>query len=201
VARGRAGSVEARAPARTALTSVLQPNVDTVYHLLETGRIGPEERVELVDGELLTMPSVGGDHSSVTSRLIERLFDATDRSTVLVTGSMPLRLDRYNELEPDVLVVTRRDDDYARSHPTAADTLLVIEVSDSTRAFDRGRKAELYARFGVVEYWVVDLVARQVLVHRAPEGGAYGEVEMRAEGGLTPSALPDLAVGVAALPP
>ena len=94
MARGRAGSVEAHAPARTALTSVLQPNVDTVHHLLETGRIGPEERVELVDGELLTMPSVGGEHSSVTCRLIERLFDATDHSTVLVTGSMPLRLDR-----------------------------------------------------------------------------------------------------------
>ena len=69
-------------------------DVDTVYHLLETGRIGPEERVELVDGELSTMPAIGGEHSSVTCRLIERLFDATDRSTVLVTGSMPLRLDR-----------------------------------------------------------------------------------------------------------
>jgi hypothetical protein len=176
-------------------------DVETVYHLLETGRIGPDERVELVDGELLTMPAIGSKHSSVTSRLIEQLFDATDRAAVLVTGSMPLRLDRYNELEPDVVVVKRRDDDYAQSHPTPADTLLVIEVSDSTRAFDRGRKAELYARFGVAEYWVVDLVARHVRVHRTPEGGAYGEVEMVAEGALTPRALPDVALDVAALLP
>jgi hypothetical protein len=119
----------------------------------------------------------------------------------MVTGSMPLRLDRYNELEPDVLVVKRRDDDYAQSHPTPADTLLVIEVSDSTRAFDLGRKAELYARFGVAEYWVVDLVARHVRVHRDPEGDAYGEVEAVAEGPLTPNALPDVALDVAALLP
>ena len=69
-------------------------DVETVHHLVETGRIGPEERVELVDGELSTMPAIGTRHASVTSRLIERLFDATDRSTVLVTGLMPLRLDR-----------------------------------------------------------------------------------------------------------
>ena len=73
---------------------MLQPNVDTVHHLLATGRIGPEERVEFVDGELSTMPAIGGEHSSVTCRLMERLFDATDHSTVLSTGSMPLRLDR-----------------------------------------------------------------------------------------------------------
>jgi Uma2 family endonuclease len=174
-------------------------DVETVYHPLETGRIGPEERVELVDGELLTMPAIGAKHASVTSRLIEPLFDATARAAVLVTGSMPLRLDRYNELEPDVLVVKRRDDDDARSHPTPADTLLVIEVSDGTRAFDLGRKAELYARFGVAEYWVVDLVARHVRVHRAPEGGAYANVEPVADGPLTPTALPDVAVDVTAL--
>ena len=176
-------------------------DVDTVYHLLETGRIGPEERVELVDGELLTMPAIGTRHSSATSRLVERLIRATDPDRVMVTGSAPLRLDRYNELEPDVLVVKRRDDDYGRSHPTPADTLLVIEVSDSTRAFDLGRKAELYARFGVAEYWVVDVVCRQVLVHRAPEGGAFAEVTMHAEGALTPSALPDVALDIAALLP
>ena len=176
-------------------------DVDTVHHLLETGRIGPDERVELVDGELLTMPAIGSRHASVTSRLIEQLFDATDRAAVLVTGSMPLRLDRYNELEPDVLALKRRDDDYARSHPTPADTLLVIEVSDSTRAFDRGRKAELYARFGVAEYWVVDLVARHVRVHRMPEGDEHAEVAVAAEGPLTPSALPAAALDIATLLP
>ena len=93
----------------------------------------------------------------------------------------------------------RRADDDAQSHPTPADTLLVIEVSDSTRAFDRGRKAELYARFGVVEYRVVDLVAHHVRVDRAPEGDEYADVEMRAEGGLTPTALPDATVDIAAL--
>ena len=176
-------------------------DVDTVHHRLETGRIGPEERVELVDGELLTMPAIGTRHGSVTSRLIEQLVDATDRAAVLVTGSMPLRLDRYNELEPDVLALKRRDDDYARSHPTPADTLLVIEVSDSTRAFDLGRKAELYARFGVAEYWVVDLVAGQVRVHRMPKGDAYAEVAVAAEGLLKPNALPDVALDVATVLP
>jgi len=176
-------------------------DVETVHHLLETGRIAPDERVELVDGELLTMPAIGTRHSSVTSRLVERLIRATDPDRVMVTGSMPLRLDRYNELEPDVLVVKRRDDDYARSHPTPADTLLVIEVSDGTRAFDLGRKAELYARFGVVEYWVIDLVARHVRVHRGPEGGAYAEVTIHVEGPLTPNALPDVAMDIVALLP
>jgi Uma2 family endonuclease len=174
-------------------------DVDTVYHLLETGRIGPEERVELVDGELLTMPAIGTRHSSVTAQLVQLLIRTTDPDRVFISGSTPLRLDRYNELEPDVLVLRQRDDAYARSHPTPADTLLVIEVSDSTRAFDLGRKAELYARFGVAEYWVVDLVARHVRVHCTPDGGAYVNVEMRADGQVTPHALPDVAVDVLAL--
>ena len=174
-------------------------DVDTVYHLLETGRIGPEERVELVDGELLTMPAIGTRHSSVTAQLVQLLIRTTDPARVFVSGSTPLRLDRYNELEPDVLVLRQREDAYAHSHPTPADTLLVIEVSDSTRAFDRGRKAELYARFGVAEYWVVDLVARHVLVHLAPQGDAYAEVAAVAEGALTPSAVPEVAVDIAAL--
>ncbi|NBB71827.1 MAG: Uma2 family endonuclease [Alphaproteobacteria bacterium] len=175
-------------------------DVETVHHLVETGRIGAEERVELVDGELLTMPAIGSEHAGVTAELVRRLIRATGPEPVLVTGTTPLRLDRYNQVRPDVLVLRQRDDDGA-APPTPADTLLVIEVSDATRAFDRGRKAELYARFAVAEYWVVDLVAGQVLVHRAPAGGAYGEVEMRADGGLAPTALPDATVDIAALLP
>ena len=174
-------------------------DVDSVYDLLKAGRIGPEERVELVDGELLTMPAIGSRHASVTTQLIERLFDATDRSAVLVTGSMPLRLDRFNELEPDVLVLRRRADAFAASHPTPADTLLVVEVADTTRSFDLGRKAALYARFGVAEYWVVDLVARHVRVHRDPQGDTYAHVDPVTSGPLTPSAVPEVALDVAAL--
>ena len=175
-------------------------DVETVHHLVATGRIGPEERVELVDGELLTMPSVGGEHAGVTAELVRQLIRATGPEPVVVTGTTPLRLDRHNEVRPDVLVLRQGDDDGART-ATPADTLLVIEVADGTRAFDRGRKAELYARFGIVEYWVVDLVARQVLIHRAPEGGAYGEVEMRVDGELTPAALPEVVLEVATLLP
>jgi Uma2 family endonuclease len=175
-------------------------DVETVHHLVETGRIGPEESVELVDGELLTMPPVGGEHAAVTAELVRRLIRATGPAAVLVTGTTPLRLDRHNEVRPDVLVLRQGDDDGART-ATPADALLVIEVADGTRAFDRGRKAELYARFGLVEYWVVDLVARQVLIHRAPEGGAYGEVEMRADGTVAPGALPAVVLEVATLLP
>jgi hypothetical protein len=186
------------------MASVLQHtrrklDVDSVYDLLKAGRIGPEERVELVEGELLTVPAIGSRHASATSRLIERLFEATDRTAVLVTGSMPLRLDRFNELEPDVLVLRRRADAFAASHPTPADTLLVVEVADTTRSFDLGRKAALYARFGVAESWVVDLVARHVRVHRDPQGDTYAHVEPLAAGALTPRALPGVAMDVAAV--
>ena len=126
------------------------------------------------------MPAIGSEHAGVTAELLRRLIRATGPEPVLVTGTTPLRLDRYNQVRPDVLVLRQGDDDGA-APPTPADILLVIEVSDATRAFDRGRKAELYARFGIVEYWVVDLVAGQVLVHRAPAGGAYGAVELDPE--------------------
>jgi len=174
-------------------------DVETVFHLLETGRIGPEERVELVDGELLTMPASGSEHARTTAELVRQLSGATPREQVFVTDATPLRLDRYNEVRPDVLVLRQRREPSAESHPTPADALLVVEVADGTRGFDRGRKAELYARFAVGEYWVVDLVAGQVLVHRAPESGAYGEVTMHAAGALTPNNLPDAALDVAAL--
>ena len=86
---------------------------------------------------------------------------------MLASVQGPLRLDRHNEPQPDLMLLRPRRDRYRNSHPTAADVLLLVEVADSSLAYDRGPKLALYARHGVPEVWVVDLVGRTVEVCRA----------------------------------
>jgi len=174
------------------MATVLEPTrrkLDVVaYHqLAESGWIGPDERVELIDGEIIAMSPIGSRHGSATSRLVERLVRDTDPAEVMVTGSMALRVDAHNEPEPDVLVLRRREDDYAARHPGPADVLLLVEVADSSIAFDRARKAALYARAGIPEYWIVDLANRQLLRFTAPSADAFADTSTHRDGVLRPT--------------
>ena len=111
----------------------------------------------------------------------------------------PLRLDRRNEPQPDLMLLRPRADDYASSHPTAADVLLLVEVADSSLAYDRGPKLALYARHGVPEVWVVDLVGRAVEICREPGAEGYAERRRIIEGLATPTLAPELVIDVTAL--
>jgi Uma2 family endonuclease len=134
-------------------------------HLAELGVIGPAEQVELIEGEIVEVPPQHSRHA-VGVRLAEDALRARYGVGFDVRGQLPLALGPYSEPEPDVAVVIGAARDYAEAHPSTA--LLVVEVAEATLSFDRDRKSGLYAAAGIPEYWVVNLVQRQVEIYREP---------------------------------
>ena len=173
--------------------------VQDYYRMAEVGLLAPDARVELIEGEIIDMPPSGPPHAGVLSLLSGRLFAGAEEKAI-VRPQLPLRLDDFSEPEPDFVLVRPRSDHYSRSHPTASDALLVIEVSQSSLRFDRKRKLPLYARHGIPEYWIVDVVKPVLHMFRSPHGERYLHGSSIPRPGLTGlRALPDLSVNLTGL--
>ncbi len=138
----------------------------------EAGIFGPDERVELVDGLLIVPPPQNVPHVSVLMRMQYRLHERLAQRA-MIAQQLPVVVSDRSEPEPDFALIRWRDDYYARAKPTAADTFAIVEVADATLRMDRGRKRRVYARAGIPEYWIVNVRARQIEIHRDPHGGAY----------------------------
>jgi Uma2 family endonuclease len=167
--------------------------------MAEAGLLGDPRRVELIDGEIFDMAAIGSPHAEVTNRLARLFTRALRDEAGLVNVQSPLRLDAYNEPEPDLMILRPRAGGYRASHPNAADVLLLVEVSETSLAYDRGVKLALYARFGVPEVWIVDLPGSAVEVYREPKEGAYASRERLTDGLLAPAVVPGVTVDVAGL--
>jgi Uma2 family endonuclease len=141
------------------------------YHrMAEAGVLSAQDRVELIEGEIIDMTPIGPRHADVVDRIVAAL--SRQRTTGLrIRVQNPLTLGDASEPQPDIAVVADRN--YADAHPVASDVQLVIEVSDTTLAFDRDVKLPLYARAGVPEVWIVNLPAGQLEVFREPVGDRY----------------------------
>ena len=174
-------------------------DVDTYYRMAETGILSDPHRIELIDGEIIDMPAIGSPHAAITNRLARLFTRALSDEVALVSVQSPLRLDAYNEPEPDLMLLRPRPDGYRAGHPGAADVLLLIEVSESSLAYDRGAKLALYAKFGVPEVWIVDLFGAAVEVCREPKEGAYASRERLTGGLLAPALVPGVTIDVARL--
>lgn len=148
--------------------------VHDYYRMAEVGLLSPGDRTELIEGEIIDMPPIGSAHASVVTLLTRRLMRAVDDS-VEVRVQLPVRFMPRSEPQPDFALVRHRADAYRHEHPTAMDVLLLIEVSESTLRYDLEDKARLYAKHGIPEYWVVDLVNSRVVRHRAPGRAQYGQ--------------------------
>lgn len=148
---------------------------DEFIQMAESGIIRPDERVELIDGEIVPMSPAGKRHSSVVLWLSTTLPHWVQRRA-LVRVQNTFRLDEHVTPEPDLLLLRAREDFYLGREAGPGDALLVIEVSDTTLSYDRGVKRALYARYEIPELWIVDVERRTVIVHRAPRGGEYTEV-------------------------
>jgi Uma2 family endonuclease len=174
-------------------------DVDDYYRMAAAGILGPKDRVELIEGEIVDMAPIGSAHSGKLYRLTGLVGRLATDGRVIASVQCPLRLDRRNEPQPDLMLLRPRPDFYESSHPTAADVLLLVEVADSSLAYDRGPKLALYARHGVPEVWIVDLVGRAVEVCRQPSREGYAERRQVTEGMATPTLVPVLDIDVAAL--
>ena len=182
-----------RAPSRHRL------DVGAYYKMAEVGILTDNDRVELIGGEIFDMTPIGSAHAGKTNRLNRLFARAAADGLALVSVQSPLRLDAYNEPEPDVMLLKPREDDYQDRHPGAADVLLLVELSESSLAYDRGMKLALYARFGVPEVWIVDLPGAAIEVYREPAGDAYALKQRLTSGSLAPDFVPGVTIDVGAL--
>jgi Uma2 family endonuclease len=157
--------------------------VDEYYRMAETGVLRADARVELIEGEIIDMAPIGSRHASLVSALAEQLIGAAGAAAVVWIQS-PVRLGARSEPQPDLALLKRRPDRYASDHPTAADVLLVVEVSESTLAYDRDVKADLYARHGIPELWIVDAAERRLEIFRDPRDGRYADRSVAVTGTL-----------------
>ena len=165
--------------------------VDEFARMGEAGIFTEDDRVELIDGQILQMTPIGPAHAWIVDRLNELIMTRL-AGRVHVRVQNPVRLDRHTEPQPD-LVVARRSDAYAARHPEPGDVLLAIEVADSSLRYDRLEKAPRYARSGVPEMWLVDVEAGAVTVHTDPGPDGYASRHVRRRGDqIVSTSMPEL---------
>jgi Uma2 family endonuclease len=167
--------------------------------MVATGVLTKYDRVELIDGDMIDMAPIGPPHSAAMARL-NRLFVLALGDTAIVSPGGSVKLGDYSVPQPDLMLLKPRADFYAGQIPLPPDVLLLVEVSESSLAFDQSTKRALYARHGVVEYWVVDIPSKRVHVYREPTGDGYTQaVERTSSDVVSPRALPAVQVTVGTL--
>ncbi len=166
--------------------------VQQFHCMSEAGVFTADDRVELLEGEVIEMPPIGSRHAACVNRL-NHLFSQRVGAESLVSVQNPVQLGEHSELQPDIALLRPRADFYADAHPTVSNILLLIEVADTSIGFDRDVKVSLYARSGVPEVWLVDLTAACVDVYRQPSPEGYQVVhQLRRGQRLTPLSLPEV---------
>lgn len=172
------------------------------YRAAEKGIFKPGERLELIEGEVVEKVSPQQSRNAAAITMVSEELRTALATVASLRIQLPVRLDNRNEPEPDVLAVSPRDDHYADAHPAAKDVVLAVEIADTSLHMDRGVKAALYARFGVPEYWVVNLRDNQVEVFREPSSSGYRLTEVKSSGEtIAPIAAPQAQISVARLLP
>ena len=182
-------------PTQTAAPTRRRFTVDEFLAMDQAGIFHPEERLELLDGAVSTMPPIGPRRADGTDQFDDYLkFSLRGRARVRVQG--PVQLDDLNLPVPDIAVLRLRDD-YHRAHPTPTDVLLIVEVSDSSLRRDREAKLPRYAAAGIPEVWIANLHARQIEAFSDPADGIYQNRRIvPADGQISPIAFPDVVLTV-----
>jgi Uma2 family endonuclease len=173
--------------------------VDDYYRLVDEGFLNEYDRVELIEGRIVEMAPIGDDHIAATIDLNGSFVRRFDRLADVSVQS-PINLALRSEPEPDFAIVRPipggRRKAKARK-PTSSEVFLVVEIANSSLTFDLGEKAEMYARHGIVELWVVDIPHDQLWVHREPTANGYVSVRALARGAtISPLAFPEVSFTV-----
>jgi Uma2 family endonuclease len=167
--------------------------VDEYHRMAETGILGADERVELLDGYIVPMSPIGARHAGSVNRLT-RLLVGRLGETATVGVQNPVILNERWEPQPDIAVLAFRPDDYVERHPGPDDILLIVEVADSSTYVDRRVKLPSYAAFRVPEVWLVNLEADRVEIYLDPVGNRYRghRIVGRGPTAMAPVRLPHL---------
>ena len=143
------------------------------YHkMAAVGILQPDDRIELLNGEIIKMSPIGSLHAGYVNIIDELLSDALGKK-VHVNIQSPVRLGAFSEPEPDLLILKRRKDHYLTRLPRPQDVYLLIEVADTTLEKDREVKAPLYAKANISEYWILNVVEKQLEIFTNPINGEY----------------------------
>jgi Uma2 family endonuclease len=169
--------------------------VDEYHRMGEAGILREDDRVELIEGELITMTPIGSRHAACVARLVAQMSQMQAKAIVWVQN--PIRLGEHSEPQPDLALLRPRADFYAAFHPSPDAVLLVVEVGETSTAYDRVVKLPLYARASIPEVWLIDLAEERIEVYRQPASQGYQDVRMFRRGELlAPLALLDLPLAV-----
>lgn len=174
---------------------------DEYYRLAGLRILGPDEHTELIQGEIIEKVTMNPPHAGIVD-LIRDVLQAAFGAARYIRTQKALTLADGTEPEPDVVVVPGGPRDYLTRHPKTEAVLLLVEVSDATLADDRSSKAHLYAQAGISEYWIANIVKRQLEVHRTPSAFGYADVQVYAVGqSVTPLFASDVSLAVSDLLP
>ncbi|MBD2529223.1 Uma2 family endonuclease [Nostoc flagelliforme FACHB-838] len=186
------------------LTNIRLISVREYHKMAETGIFHPEERLELIAGQIIRMSAKGTAHESAITRT-ERLLRQRLGDKVLLRIQSPVQLDDYSEPEPDISVVKLNPLDYEDHHPNASEVFLLIEIADSSLKYDREVKAmasptpraNAYSKSGIIEYWILDVNGRKLYMYRLPSPDGYHSESILAEDvTISPLAFPDCAIAI-----
>jgi hypothetical protein len=171
--------------------------IEEYERMVETGILAQDDRVELIEGEIVEMSPIGDPHAAFVANLTHLLVQLVgDRARVWVQG--PVRVPPRSKPQPDLALLRPRS--YVREGATTDDVLLVIEVADSSLRYDRTVKLRLYARAGIPEYWIVDANAETLEVYGVPSGERYTDHRRPVRGEhVAPQAFPEAALPVDAI--
>jgi Uma2 family endonuclease len=169
-------------------------SVSDFYRMGEAGILNEDDRIELIEGELIDMAPIGSRHAGIVTRLARLLMKAVNDQAI-VSVQNPLRLSGRSEPQPDVMVLKSRPDDYIDALPEPADVMVLIEVADSSIDYDRKTKLPLYARHGIPEVWLIDLNTQLLEHYTQPGDEDYGQlVTLDKRHKISPALLPNVII-------
>ena len=163
------------------------------YNLMaQAGILHEDDRVELLEGEIVEMAAIGSRHAACVNRL-NRILSEGLGGRAIVSVQNPVRLGEHSEPQPDLALLRPSPDFYSNSHPGPADVMLLVEVADTSEGYDRDVKMPLYAQYGISEVWLVELSSRSIEIYRDPVPEGYRDIQLAMPGrSIAPQAFPDL---------
>ena len=181
----------------SAFTPLRLFTVSEYHRMAEVGIFTEDDRVELIEGEVVTMSPIGPRHAACVKKLAALIRERIASHDLIVGVQDPIRLSEHSEPLPDISILRPREDFYAEDHPGPGDVLVLFEVADASVMYDRNTKLPLYARAGIAEVWLVDLVKNVVDVYSSPGTNGYAEPQRFERGTVARSrVLPEFSVPV-----